>query len=193
MAPTRDANVVKIAVEMRVMDMRANPYLGEFSLQQPLAAFIVYSLLQDLCTYWKVDNPGWYSLQYSEPPCHYVTEKNRGRIKDGTVLSLILSAARIAEDILNKVKKGSPDEKKEALDRLVKMSSDITFAHEFISKQGISLLISYMEGQRVDTVLLPNMLSSFLELMDHGIMPWEITRQFHCKGIEIFVPHSPCI
>ncbi|XP_064079348.1 engulfment and cell motility protein 1-like [Macrobrachium nipponense] len=168
MAPTRDANVVKIAVEMRVMDMRANPYLGEFSLQQPLAAFIV-----DLCTYWKVDNPGWYSLQYSEPPCHYVTEKNRGRIKDGTVLSLILSAARIAEDILNKVKKGSPDEKKEALDRLVKMSSDITFAHEFISKQGISLLISYMEGQRVDTVLLPNMLSSFLELMDHGIMPWD--------------------
>lgn len=44
MAPTRDANVVKLAVEMRATESRPIPYLGEFSLQQPLAAFIVVSI-----------------------------------------------------------------------------------------------------------------------------------------------------
>ncbi|XP_045608928.1 engulfment and cell motility protein 1 isoform X2 [Procambarus clarkii] len=169
MAPARDANVVKLAVEMRTLDTKPIPYLGEFSLQQPLAAFIV-----ELCTHWKVDNPEFYALQYTEPTCHYVTEKNRGRIKDGTVLHLVYSAARTADDILQKLKKGpQQDDKKEALESLVKRSSDITFAHEFIAKQGISLLISCMEMQKNDSPLLPNILLSFLELMDHGIMPWD--------------------
>ncbi|XP_071549346.1 engulfment and cell motility protein 1 isoform X2 [Panulirus ornatus] len=168
MAPTRDANVVKLAVEMRATESRPNPYLGAFSLQQPLAAFIV-----ELCTHWEVENPEYYALQYTEPTCHYVTEKNRGRIKDGTVLHLVYSALRTAEEIFQKLKKGQPEDKKEALEKLVKMSSDITFAHEFISKQGINLLIACMEMQRNESPLLPYILISFLELMDHGIIPWD--------------------
>ncbi|KAK7069889.1 hypothetical protein SK128_000858, partial [Halocaridina rubra] len=76
MPPTRDANIVKLAVEMRVENNKENPYLGEFNLQQPLAAFIV-----DLCNYWKLTEPEKYALRYSEIPNHYVTEKNRNRIK----------------------------------------------------------------------------------------------------------------
>ncbi|XP_042209580.1 engulfment and cell motility protein 1-like isoform X2 [Homarus americanus] len=168
MAPIRDANVVKLAVEMRTSENKPIPYLGEFSLQQPLAAFVV-----ELCTHWKVENPEYYALQYTEPTCHYVTEKNRGRIKDGTVLHMVYSASRTADDILQKLKKGQQDDKRDALESLVKRSSDSSFAHEFISKQGISLLISCMEMQKNDSILLPNILISFLELMDHGIMPWD--------------------
>ncbi|XP_069995484.1 engulfment and cell motility protein 1 [Penaeus vannamei] len=168
MAPARDANVVKLAVELRLMDMRAHPYLGEFSLQRQLVDFI-----KDLCTYWKIENPEHFALQYTEPPTHYVTEKNRSRIKDGTVLMLIYSASKTADDILHKLKKGVLEEKRDALIMLVKMSSDITFAQEFIAKQGIILLIAHMESPKNEAIILPYMLTSFLELMDHGIMPWD--------------------
>ncbi|XP_037794345.1 engulfment and cell motility protein 1-like [Penaeus monodon] len=168
MAPARDANVVKLAVELRLPDIRAHPYLGEFSLQRQLVDFI-----KDLCTYWKIENPEHFALQYTEPPTHYVTEKNRSRIKDGTVLMLIYSASKTADDILYKLKKCVLEEKRDALTVLVKMSSDITFAQEFIAKQGIILLIAHMESPKNEAVLLPFMLTSFLELMDHGIMPWD--------------------
>lgn len=246
-------------------------------------------IFQALCTFWKVENPDHFALQYTEPPTHYVTEKNRSRIKvstsqqtiscslssikgginfpydvremqccfpprsfsslslfashffypfqDGTVLLLIYSASKTADDILHKLKKGILEEKRDALTTLVKMSSDFTFAHEFIAKQvsfhilnililgeisyikvklrnmslwqilkeyliqafviidtgylqkkliiklstkkislyfqGISLLISHMESPKNEPVILPYMLTSFLELMDHGIMPWD--------------------
>lgn len=41
------------------------------------------------------------------------------------------------------------------------------------SFQGIILLIAHMESPKNEAVLLPFMLTSFLELMDHGIMPWD--------------------
>lgn len=164
MPPNRNTDVVKLAVEMQ----DKMPYLGEFSLHQTLSAFIV-----DLSTHWKSENPEHYALQYTEPHPHYVSEKNRANIKDGTVLRLIPSAARTAEDILYKLKKGTPDDKKEAVDKLAKMSSDIAFAHEFIAKNGIQLLVGSVEAGRVDPPLLPNMLIAFLELMDHGILPWD--------------------
>lgn len=40
-----------------------------------------FCFFQELCTHWEVENPEYYALQYTEPTCHYVTEKNRGRIK----------------------------------------------------------------------------------------------------------------
>lgn len=55
--------------------------------------------------------------------------------QDGTVLMLIYSASKTADDILHKLKKGVLEEKRDALIMLVKMSSDITFAQEFIAKQ----------------------------------------------------------
>lgn len=48
---------------------------------------------------------------------------------------LIYSASKTADDILHKLKKGVLEEKRDALIMLVKMSSDITFAQEFIAKQ----------------------------------------------------------
>ncbi|KAG7153485.1 Engulfment and cell motility protein 2-like [Homarus americanus] len=170
MAPIRDANVVKLAVEMRTSENKPIPYLGEFSLQQPLAAFVV-----ELCTHWKVENPEYYALQYTEPTCHYVTEKNRGRIKDGTVLHMVYSASRTADDILQKLKKEKqiltiyhlPLHRKTSIN---KHQIPIKQTNIF---QGISLLISCMEMQKNDSILLPNILISFLELMDHGIMPWD--------------------
>ncbi|MPC25454.1 Engulfment and cell motility protein 1 [Portunus trituberculatus] len=186
MAPTRDINVVKLAVEMRAMDSKTVPFLGEFSLQDPLAAFIagdngvvdkVVSVgsgrrSRELCVHWKVEHPENFALQYTEPSVYYVTEKNRSKIKDGTVLHLVFSAGKMAEDILLKLRK-TPDEKKDALEKLVRLSSDPTFANEFIGKHGMSFLITCLEMAKQDSPMLPLILSSFLELMDHGIMSWD--------------------
>ncbi|KAK4290111.1 hypothetical protein Pmani_036977 [Petrolisthes manimaculis] len=173
MAPARDSRVVKLAVEMRITDVRGHddkpiPYLGELSQQQPLAAFIV-----ELCGHWKLERPELYALQYTEPTAHYVNEKNRGKIKDGTVLNLVNSAARTADDTLNRLRKGNVNERRTALDTMVKMAPDVTFASEVVGKQGISLLIECMQSENNDSTLLPSILTSFLELMDHGILSWE--------------------
>ena len=45
MAPARDCNVVKLAVEMRALESKPVPFLGEFSLQDALAAFIAVRTL----------------------------------------------------------------------------------------------------------------------------------------------------
>lgn len=184
MAPTRDSNVVKLAVELRAMDSKNVPFLGEFSLQDPLAAFI-----SELCVHWKVDHPENFALQYTEPSVYYVTEKNRSKIKDGTVLHLVFSAAKTAEDILHKLRK-THEERKDALEKLVRMSSDPTFANEFIVKQGMNFLITCLETAKQDSPLLPLILSSFLELMDHGIMSWDKLEPTFIERVAMYI-NSP--
>uniref|UniRef100_A0A0N7ZBH5 ELMO domain-containing protein n=1 Tax=Scylla olivacea TaxID=85551 RepID=A0A0N7ZBH5_SCYOL len=186
MAPTRDSNVVKLAVEMRAMDSKPVPFLGEFSLQDPLAAFI-----EELCVHWKVEHPENFALQYTEPSVYYVTEKNRSKIKDGTVLHLVFSAGKTAEDILQKLRK-TPEERKDALEKLVRMSSDPTFANEFIGKQGMNFLITCLETAKQESPLLPLILSSFLELMDHGIMSWDKLEQTFIERVAMYI-NSPSV
>lgn len=50
------------------------------------------------------------------------------------MLHLVFSAGKTAEDILQKLRKTS-EERKEALEKLVRMSGDVTFANEFIRRQ----------------------------------------------------------
>ena len=50
------------------------------------------------------------------------------------MLHLVFSAGKTAEEILLKFRKTS-EEKKEALEKLVRMSGDVTFAQEFIRRQ----------------------------------------------------------
>ena len=167
MPAMKDSNIVKIAVEMTGQV----PQLTEFNQKQPLAAII-----QELCNGWGLTDPDQYALQFSENNNqNYITEKNRNEIKNGSVLRLTHSPSTTAQDILQKLNSGTNDEKTPALTKLSKLSTDMTFALEFINKQGLALIISHIEGGKCKPGNpLAYSLISFVELMDHGIVSWDI-------------------
>lgn len=166
MPALKDTNVVKIAVEMADQV----PQLISFNQKQPLAAII-----QDLCNGWGLPEPEQYSLQFSENNNeNYITEKNRNEVKNGSVLKLTFSPTKTAHDILEKLNGSNVDEKTAALLKLSTLSTDITFALEFIKKQGLALIISLVESGKCKGNILAYSLMSFVELMDHGIVLWDI-------------------
>lgn len=162
----KDANVVKIAVEMADQV----PQLISFNQKQPLT-----TIIQDLCNGWGLPEPEQYALQFSENNNkNFITEKNRNDVKNGSILRLTHSPSKTAHDILTKLNGSSVDDKTAALQKLSSLSTDITFALEFINKQGLALIISMVEGGKSKGDILAFSLMSFVELMDHGIVSWDI-------------------
>ena len=84
------------------------------------------------------------------------------------------SPSKTACDILTKLNNGTIEEKTVALQKLSTLSTDMTFALEFINKQGLALIISQVEGEKYKGNALAYSLQSFVELMDHGIVSWDI-------------------
>lgn len=165
MPAMKDSNIVKIAVEMT----QQVPQLIEFNQNQPLAGII-----QELCNGWQLMEPEQYALQFNEHNNrNYITEKNRNEIKNGQVLRLEYSPSKTAQDILNKLN-GTTDEKADAIKKLSTLSADTTFALDFINKQGLALIIRQIESGKCKGVVLAHTLLSFVELMEHGIVSWDI-------------------
>lgn len=150
--PSLDANVVKIAVEME----SENPQLKEFNQKIPLS-----NIIQDLCSGWDLPDPRQYALKFSEKTNqNYVTEKNRNEIKNGSVLRLALSPSKIASDILQTLHSEGNEDRTPALQKLAESSTDITFALEFINKQGLALIISLIERGKMFYYLNNNLFRS---------------------------------
>lgn len=65
-------------------------------------------------------------------------------MKNGSILRLEFSPSKTANDILAKLNNGTIEEKERvaALEKLSKLSRDMTFALEFINKKGLALIIS---------------------------------------------------
>lgn len=166
MPAMKDSYIVKIAVEMTDQV----PQLIEFNQKQPLAAII-----QELCNGWTLTDPDQYALQFNDSNNNnYITEKNRNEIKNGSVLRLNFSPSKTAQDILHKLNTGSPEEKAAAMAKLSVLSADMTFALEFINKQGLTLIIKQIEKGTCKGTVLAHTLLSFVELMEPGIVSWDI-------------------
>lgn len=136
-------------------------------------------IIQDLCPFWSITDHDNYALQFDQPNNkHYVTEKNRGEVKNGSVLQLRHSPAKISADFLQTLRSTSnePSDKVVALQKLVTFSDDPTFAAEFINQQGFELIVGMIEDERCSGDLLRYVLLSFVELMEHGIVLWNSLR-----------------
>lgn len=115
----------------------------------------------------------------------YITEKNCGDIKNGSVLTLCPSVIKNVASILDSINMGDGAKKLEALKQLSMHSSDVTFVHEFVHQQGMILLINIIEGGGWDkspqTAPLSEVvgltLGCFLDLMDHGMVSWDLVDQ----------------
>lgn len=62
----------------------------------------------------------------------------------------------------------------DSLNKLAALSTDVTFALELINKQGLSFIVGTIGGNKYKGPMLGLLLRSFVELMDHGIVSWDI-------------------
>lgn len=158
--------VVKIAVELENQQAQ----LIVFDQRQPLTGII-----QDLCNNWNITDGDNYALQFCEQNNKkYVTEKNRNEVKNGSVLRLEFSPSKKAYDILETLKSGTVIDKTKCLQNLSNLSSDLTFALEFIKEQGLKLIIQMIEDEKISSEMLKYVLLSFVELMEHETVSWNI-------------------
>lgn len=185
--------IVKVAVKLEITPGATGgstkggtqyfPQLLELDQKRPLAAVI-----QDLCDGWHLTSPDQYAVQWADVDhahyLHYVTERNRNEVKDGNVLRLTSSAAKMAADLLTRLKAASvAQEVKDTLHQLSRLSSDNTFATEFIKKRGLHHLIAMVETGAPTGEPLAALLTSFVELMDHGHVSWDVLEEAFVQQI----------
>uniref|UniRef100_A0AAR2JC56 ELMO domain-containing protein n=1 Tax=Pygocentrus nattereri TaxID=42514 RepID=A0AAR2JC56_PYGNA len=157
----------------------AYPQLIQLDQKKPLSAVI-----KEVCDKWNLSGPENFALQYADGVQTYITESNRLDIKNGSILRLTKAPGRCAEDLYKGIQSSDSGVRCESLKELAAVSTDITFAQEFISRDGHSLLVQIVEDTRyvgadqvfgvcrVPMVML-HTLTAFMELMDHGIVSWE--------------------
>lgn len=187
MPVAKDSHVVKIAVEFE----NHLAQLIEFDQRQPLSGII-----QELCNNWSIVDSDNYALQFCEQNNkNYVTEKNRNEVKNGSVLRLKHSPATTAQSILETLQGNGPvSDKVEVLENLASLSSDLTFALEFIKEHGLDIVIAMIEetkGSNVTPDMLKYVMAAFVELMEHGTVSWEILQpSFVQRNILFTTNHS---
>ncbi|CAC5374281.1 ELMO1 [Mytilus coruscus] len=168
-------NVKKIAI---TADGKL-PLLRGIDQNRPLAAII-----QDIASEWALENSADYALQFTEPNRQvYITERNRAELQNGNVLLLTWSPEKSAKDLYKSLTEGKPEEKLESLKRLQKLATDSTFAHEFINKQGHMLIMKYVIEGKNPGDPMAYQLKSFMALMEHGVVEWDIIEQDFTKRI----------
>ncbi|KAK3564323.1 hypothetical protein QTP86_012517 [Hemibagrus guttatus] len=129
-------DIVKIAIQMP----GAYPQLIQLDQKKPLTAVI-----KEVCDKWNLPGPENYALQYADGAHTYITESNRLDIKNGSILRLTKAPGRCADDLFKGVQSSDPDVRCESLKQLAVISTDITFAQEFINRDGHSLLVHIVE------------------------------------------------
>uniref|UniRef100_A0A4W5PGV6 Engulfment and cell motility 2 n=1 Tax=Hucho hucho TaxID=62062 RepID=A0A4W5PGV6_9TELE len=103
----------------------------------------------------------------------------------------------VSRQLLDRIQSHGIDARLEALKELAKLSADPTFATEFISMEGIGTLARLVESGTQYLVSFCSLLSfgemlaftltAFLELMDHGIVSWDLISLSFIKQIAGYV------
>ncbi|XP_078524541.1 engulfment and cell motility protein 3 isoform X1 [Lissotriton helveticus] len=176
MAPTKD--IVKVAIQM----IGAYPQLIELDQTKPLV-----SVLKEICDVWNLNNSEQYALQYVDGSQAYITETNRMEIKNGSILRLTTAPDQEALRLLSGAQSNNQDVKSDSLKKLAGLSSDITFAQEFISRDGLRILFQIVEEGNDSGEIMAHTLKSFMELMEHGFVSWESLSPVFIKKIVSFV------
>ncbi|XP_041112333.1 engulfment and cell motility protein 2 isoform X2 [Polyodon spathula] len=172
------SDIVKVAIEWP----GANAQLTEIDQKKPLS-----SIIREVCDGWSLSGSEQFALRYADGPQLYITELSRSEIKNGTILRLAISPGRAARQLLERVQSHGIDARLEALKELAKLSADITFATEFINMEGITVLARLVESGTNFGEMLAFTLTAFLELMDHGIVSWELLSVPFIKQIAGYV------
>lgn len=181
---------VKIAIRAQPPMPPNQPLLMDF--EQGLT---LNDIVKDVCGRWGVDQPEMYAFMHTDPPgpskkFGYVSEENRFDLVDGDILRLELTPKRLAEKMYSMLSSADPQKQASCCDQLASVARDPTFAGEFVKMRCLPILISMIEKAQFhsdDHVLrLSAMLTTFEEIMEHNIVPWNIiTETFISKLISL--------
>uniref|UniRef100_V9KJD0 Engulfment and cell motility protein 3-like protein n=2 Tax=Callorhinchus milii TaxID=7868 RepID=V9KJD0_CALMI len=160
----------------------AYPQLIDLDQKKPLS-----TVLKEVCDVWNQSNPDQFAFQYVDEIQNYITETNRHEIKNGSILCLAKSPSRAAENLYTGIQNSIYDVRFDSLKELASLSRDVTFAQEFISKDGISVLVRIVESSSDTGESLTHTLKAFMELMEHGVVSWETLTHVFIKKIASFV------
>ena len=157
------------------------------------------SIIHDVCAQWNVSSPERYAFKYADTPptsagggggpkFGYVTEDNRGKLRNGDILRIALTPAIAAQETYNILRSKNQDARSKAINDLFLSSKDRTFAIEFFKLEGIVCLMEAVEASQLasdtDIQQLVYILGAFQELMEHGIVSWDnLTENFVKKLI----------
>ena len=183
---------IKLAIQPQPSMPPKQPLLLDFEQDSPLT-----EIIKDVCGRWGVDQPELYAFMYADPPGQsrklgYVSEENRFDLADGDILRVELTPKRLAEKMHRMLSSEDPKELNMCFEQLPSFARDSTFAGEFVRTNGLSILIGMIEKAHFhtdDNVLRLNaMLTSFEEIMEHNIVPWNtVTETFISKVISLVV------
>ncbi|KAK2530013.1 Elmo3 [Columba guinea] len=176
MPPPKD--VVKIAIQM----VGAIPQLIELHQTKPLT-----SVLKDVCDAWSLPNAERYALQYADGRQTYITESNRREIKNGSILRLTTSPDQEAERLYSGIQSNNSDVKTDSLKKLASLSQDVTFAQEFINRNGLKQIFYIVEEGNATGEMLAHTLKAFMELMEHDFVSWETLSAAFIRKIVSYV------
>lgn len=162
----------------------------ELDQSRPLVA-----IMHDICKEWQLSEPENYALQFTDANRQtYITEKNRNEIQVGNILKLTSSPAKTSQEIYDKLKDNKKENKFDALKQLPVLSVDSSFAQEFISKQGLHLIIEIVTNRQEFTIpLLAFALKSFVSLMDHSIVSWDIVDEDFIAKVAECLKDEDCV
>uniref|UniRef100_A0A8C0EVE4 Engulfment and cell motility 3 n=1 Tax=Bubo bubo TaxID=30461 RepID=A0A8C0EVE4_BUBBB len=127
---------------------------------------------------WSLPNAEHYALQYVDGRQTYITESNRGEIKNGSILRLTTSPDQEAERLYSGIQSNNSDVKTDSLKKLANLSQDVTFAQEFINRNGL---------KQIFYIMLAHTLKAFMELMEHDFVSWETLSAAFIKKIVSYV------
>uniref|UniRef100_A0A674ICZ7 ELMO domain-containing protein n=1 Tax=Terrapene triunguis TaxID=2587831 RepID=A0A674ICZ7_9SAUR len=112
---------------------------------------------------------------------------NRAEIKNGSILRLTTSPDQEAERLHNGIRSHNLDVKADSLKKLANLSRDITFAQEFINRNGLKQLFLIVEEGNDTGEILAHTLKAFMELMEHDFVSWETLSPAFIKKIVRYV------
>uniref|UniRef100_A0A8C5BPL9 ELMO domain-containing protein n=1 Tax=Gadus morhua TaxID=8049 RepID=A0A8C5BPL9_GADMO len=97
-----------------------------------------------------------------------------------------------AEDLYKGIQSADSGVRCDSLKQLANVSTDVTFAQEFISRDGHVLLVKIVEDGNESPLIMTHTLTSFFELMDHQIVSWENLSSAFIKKIASLVNAKVC-
>uniref|UniRef100_A0A8C7JXL0 Engulfment and cell motility 2 n=1 Tax=Oncorhynchus kisutch TaxID=8019 RepID=A0A8C7JXL0_ONCKI len=144
---------------------------------------------------WPGANAQLMEIDQKKPLSSIIREVSNGVTMFTTCVCVcVCVCARAARQLLDRIQSHGIDARLEALKELAKLSADPTFATEFISMEGIGTLARLVESGTQKSChrtffgeMLAFTLTAFLELMDHGIVSWDLISLSFIKQIASYV------
>ncbi|XP_069704505.1 engulfment and cell motility protein 1-like [Periplaneta americana] len=164
---TGNKDIVSVAVEI------ANEkHLRKLNQNEPLS-----EIVQAMCTEFSLSkDSGMYALQLMEQDAgdnKYVTEENRGDIKNGSILRLVLSPSEIVRQIITRLDPDVSDVegKQWALFKLSTLSADPVFAKVFLASNGYKLMLDIILDNSETPTHITFCLQSLIWFLYHSLSP----------------------